>query len=113
MILRDPKKKLRYASLQSEFGKWVLRELHLSPDELDTMILIEGGQAYQQSSAALRAARHLKSFWKLFFVFLILPSFLRNPIYNFIARNRYRWFGKMDSCWIPTAEVQKLFIEKV
>ena len=111
MIPRDPQRKLRYASLQSEFGQWALKKLNMPLEDLDTMVLIENGKAYRKSSAALLVSRHLKGIWKLLYIFIILPPFIRNPVYNFIAKNRYRWFGKQETCWIPTPEIKELFLE--
>ena len=85
---------LEFASLQSTRGQQLLEECGLSIDQLDTFVLYEDGRCIVRSEAALRLTRHLRFPWPLMQVFLMVPSFLRNPVYNWVARNRYRWFGQ-------------------
>ena len=72
--------------------------------------VIENGKAYVKSTAALRASRHLSGGWPLLYGFIIIPAFIRNAVYDFIAKNRYKWYGKKDSCMIPTAELKAKFL---
>ena len=109
IIERDPGGHFHFASLQSDFGRALMVAHGLDPDELNSFILVEGGRAYTASDAALRVARRLPWPWCWCFVFIALPRFLRDPAYRFIARNRYRWFGKSDSCLIPTPELKHRF----
>lgn len=109
IIKNDPKGKIRYASLQSDIGQKLLKE-HKVPTDVDSMILIEGCNAYYKSTAALRIARYLKGPWKLAYAFLIIPAPIRNFAYDFIARNRYKWFGKKESCMLPSADVRRRFL---
>lgn len=110
VIRRDPNHIFRFASLQSEFAK-EKAVFHNDPiDQLNSFILIENGRLYKRSTAALRVARRLQGGWKLLYAFIILPPFLRDGIYNMISRNRYKWFGRKEACWLPTKELNNLFI---
>ncbi len=111
LILRDPKRRYRYASLQSETGKKLMEEVGLSLVQIDSVILIEGGKAYTHSDVALRVSAHMGALWPLFQVFYLLPKFIRDAIYNWIARNRYKWFGKREFCMVPTPELKSLFLD--
>lgn len=102
----------KFASLQSKFGEQVLIKLGLSTSDFHSLILLQNNKALQRSDAALEIARHLTGAWPLFYIFKILPRIIRDPIYNWISRNRYRWFGKKDSCWLPTPELKSRFIEE-
>ena len=110
IIDRDKNDYFRFASLQSEKGKDILDRHGLDSNNLTTLILAEGGKYYIKSSAALRIAGRLKFPWNLSIIFLVLPPFLRNPIYDIIARNRYKWFGKRDACRIPTEAERNIFL---
>lgn len=101
IIQRDPKSKFRFASLQSDFGKAQMLRFGLNNSELNSVLLIKQEILYQKSNAALEIARNLTGGWPLLYGFKIIPAFLRDWIYNWIARNRYRWFGKKDACMIP------------
>jgi predicted DCC family thiol-disulfide oxidoreductase YuxK len=84
---------LDFASLQSARGQALLKEVGLSGDKFDTLVLFEKGHAYLRSTAALRLLRYLRFPWPPLYVFIVIPPFLRDPVYNLIAHNRYRWFG--------------------
>lgn len=110
IIARDTKAYFRFASLQSEVGKSLLASHHLSPDSIDTIVLVEKGNAFVRSAAALRIAQHLDGAWRWLSIFRVLPLPLRDALYNFVARNRYRWFGKEESCWLPTPDLRERFL---
>jgi predicted DCC family thiol-disulfide oxidoreductase YuxK len=110
VIKHDPQHYFRFASLQSESGQVFLQQNGLSADTFDSFILWEDGKYYTESTAALRVARKLNGLWPMLYAFILLPAFIRNPVYRLIARNRYRWFGKKETCWVPTAEWKRLFI---
>ena len=110
VIKRDKNNQFLFASLQSVEGKKVLTENNLSPDKLYSFILVEDGKIYDRSTAALRVVKKLSGFWHLFYGFIIVPGFIRNGVYNFIARNRYKWFGRKDECMIPTPELKAKFL---
>lgn len=111
IIKRDPHSKFRFASLQSDFGRQQVARFGFDPAQVDSIVLIEGDRVYRQSDAALRIARQLPGMWPVLYAGIILPRFLRDAIYNWIARNRYRFFGKKDACWIPTPELKSRFLD--
>jgi predicted DCC family thiol-disulfide oxidoreductase YuxK len=110
-IKRDSKKKLLFAPLQGEASKKLQQQYHITTTGLSTVIVIENGKVYTQSSAALRVARHLKGGWKLFYGLMIIPKFLRDAIYNIISRYRYKWFGKKEECMVPEPELKERFLD--
>jgi predicted DCC family thiol-disulfide oxidoreductase YuxK len=110
ILKRDPQGTFRFASLQSEPGRKLMLDHGLDPDALSSVVVIEDGRAWQESSAALRIAKHLPGAWKLLRVFTIVPRPLRDAVYRLIARNRYRWFGKTEACWLPTPELRARFL---
>lgn len=109
IIKRDPKAIFSFASLQSDIGKQLLAAYGLSGN-IDSMVLITDGRAHIKSNAALRIAKELSGIWKLAYVFIIVPHPLRDFFYDFVARNRYKWFGKKGSCAIPSPDVRKRFL---
>ena len=109
-IKRDPKKKLLFAPLQGERAQLLTKQFNISTTNLSTVIVIEKGKVYTQSSAALRLARHLKGGWKLFYGLMVFPKFIRDAVYNIISRNRYKWYGKKDACMVPTQELKERFL---
>ena len=113
VIKRDSKDVFRFASLQSDLGKKLLAERNINPQETDSIVLIEPNVAYYtRSSAAIEIAKELGGLWSLISAFnYILPENIRDSIYNFIAENRYKWFGKKDECPLPTPEQRRKFIE--
>ncbi|OMF16464.1 thiol-disulfide oxidoreductase DCC [Paenibacillus amylolyticus] len=110
IIKRDPEGKYHFASLQSDVAKELLEKGNLSTDSMDTFVLIENGNYYTRSTAALRLAKGLKFPYPLLYVFIIIPKFIRNAVYNLVARNRYRWFGKDEACMLPTPEIKDRFL---
>jgi predicted DCC family thiol-disulfide oxidoreductase YuxK len=110
IIDRDKKDYFRFASLQSVESLEILSRFGLDSSNLTTLILVVKEKYYIKSTAALKIAGRLKFPWYLFLIFLIIPPFIRNPVYDVIARNRYNWFGKRDSCRIPTTEERNKFL---
>ncbi len=110
-IKRDKYNQLRFAPLQGEAAKQLLPKYHLNPTLLSSVIFIDKGKAYTQSSAALRICKYLNGGWKIFYGLIIIPKFIRDFFYNIIARNRYKWFGKKESCMVPTPELRARFLE--
>lgn len=111
IIDRDPEGYFQFASLQSEAGQKLLEQHGLDPQYLDSVVLVQRGKVYKDSSAVLRIAKHLKGIWSLGRIFLIVPPFLRNLVYHFVAKNRYQWFGKKDQCRLPTPELKARFLD--
>lgn len=110
IIDRDPKGYFKFAALQSEEAQPYLEDLGLQDDALESVVLIEGGEAYRRSTAALQIARHLEPPWPLFYVLLAVPLPIREAVYKWVATNRYRWFGKRDQCRVPTPEFRSRFL---
>ena len=110
ILLRDKKDRFRFASLQSDYGQNILKQHNLPTEKFNSLALIENGKLYQRSTGALRIARWLKGAWPMLFAFIIVPPFIRNFVYDFIARNRYRWFGKKESCMMPRPEWKQKFL---
>ncbi len=110
IIKRDPQSKLKFASLQSEFGAEQMKRFNLPPSALNSVLLIKGGNLFQKSNAALEIARMLDGMWPGMYAFKIVPLFIRDFIYDWIAKNRYRWFGKKEECMIPTPEMKARFV---
>jgi predicted DCC family thiol-disulfide oxidoreductase YuxK len=110
VIERDPNQIFRFASLQSDFAKEYLIQFQISPTSLDSFILIEDHKVYTRSTAALRVAKKLNRLWPWLYAFIIVPPFIRNAVYNYIAKNRYKWFGKKERCWMPTPALKSRFL---
>ena len=111
VIKHEAKHHFRFASLQSNFGQKVLQKYKLPAADFDSFILLENDQVYTRSSAALRVVKKLNGLWSALYGFVIIPLFIRNAVYNYIAKNRYKWFGKQETCWLPTPELKELFID--
>ncbi|MCT4622115.1 MAG: DCC1-like thiol-disulfide oxidoreductase family protein [Schleiferiaceae bacterium] len=110
-LKHDKRGELKFASLQSAYGEQQ-KEKYNIPANVDSLIFIHKGKAYHYSSAALRGAANMGGLWPLVKVLLVIPPFVRNGIYKWIAKNRYRWFGKKESCWLPTPELNARFLDK-
>lgn len=112
IIKRDKKDEFRYASLQSEIGRKLVAERKIDTSEVDSIILIDPGVAYYvKSDAAIEIAKAIGGYWTVFTVFQWVPTRLRNIVYDLVAKYRYRWFGKMDQCMIPTPELKSKFLD--
>ena len=112
ILKRDKAGRFRFASLQGDAGKKLLEQFHLPDNYLNSFVLIEGEKAWTRSSAALRVLKNLGGGWKILYgTGWILPLFVRDGIYNWIARNRYRWFGRREACWVPTPELRARFLD--
>ena len=111
VIEHDSKNQFRFASLQSDFGQDFLKKNKLEAIQFDSIVFIEDDQFYTKSSAALKIAKYLDGLTSWLTIFMIVPKPLRDIVYSFIAKNRYRWFGKNESCWLPTKELKAKFIE--
>ncbi|WP_010678480.1 thiol-disulfide oxidoreductase DCC family protein [Bacillus timonensis] len=110
ILKRDSLQRYHFASLQSEAGKALLKK-HRVPDDLTSFILIEDDRYYTKSTAALRVCRNLKGPYRLLFIFRFIPAPIRDIFYHVIANNRYKWFGKKESCMLPSPEVRKRFLD--
>ncbi len=110
VIKNDAKKRFQFASLQSISGQEILQKFQLSTDVFDSFILLENGRLFTKSTAALRVVKRLKGLWLLLYSFIIVPKFIRDAVYNLIAKNRYKWFGKQETCWVPTPTLKERFL---
>lgn len=110
VIKKDKKDVFKFAPLQSDFGEKSLKKYKIDPKDTDSIILIDGGKFYIKSSAALHIAKHLSGLYPLLYGFMIVPKFIRNWVYDYVAKNRYRWYGKKESCMIPTSELKAKFL---
>lgn len=112
IIKRDKKDRFRFAALQSEVGKKLARERNIDTSKVDSIILIEPHIAYYtQSTAALKIGQSFGGLWRVLWIFEWIPARIRNRLYDFIAKNRYRWYGKKDACMVPTPELKAKFLE--
>jgi predicted DCC family thiol-disulfide oxidoreductase YuxK len=109
-IKRDEKNIFKFAALQSDYAEEELKEFNIDHNQLGSFVLLEDGKVYQKSTAALRVAKKLNGFWPLLYAFMVVPRFIRDAVYDFIAKNRYKWFGKQESCWVPTPELKGKFL---
>jgi predicted DCC family thiol-disulfide oxidoreductase YuxK len=111
-LKRDPKGQLKFASAQSSLGQRVLAALALPENTLDrTILLIEGDSVHVRSTAALQSLRYLRGPVRWLQPLLLVPAFIRDPVYDVVARNRYRWFGRRPTCFVPTPETRQRFID--
>ena len=108
---RDPAGRFAFASLQSEAGRQLLETYGLSTQDFDSVVLLQQGKVYRKSRAALQVAAQLKGGWKWLQVFKIVPPFIGDAVYNFIGRNRYRFFGRRENCRLPTPDIRNRFLE--
>ena len=110
LIKQDKKGIFYFAPLQSEAGQKLLQQYQLPKESFKSFILIDNGEVYQKSTAVLKIFNRLPWYWKELQVLRIVPPLLRNAIYDFIAANRYKWFGKKEQCMVPTPEVKSRFL---
>lgn len=110
VIKRDKQAKFKFAALQSEAGQNLLKNHQLSQQNFDSVVYLHNNKVYERSTAALHILKELGGAWKLLYGFIIIPAFIRNKVYDAIAQNRYKIWGKQDSCIIPTPDLQKRFL---
>lgn len=110
VIKHDKGDYFRFLPLQSERGQKIIETYNLNPENLQTVILLEQGRIYTKSTAALRIAKKLSGGWKLMYGFIAVPAVIRDFFYDLISRNRYKWWGRKESCMIPTPEVKRKFL---
>lgn len=112
IMKRDKKDVFRFASLESDLGRKLTDERGIDTSQIDSIIMIDPGIAYYiKSTAALEISKYLSGFYPIFSLFLYLPKSFRDVIYDYIARHRYKWFGKTESCPMPTPEEQSKFLD--
>ncbi|MNS47910.1 hypothetical protein D3C72_804600 [compost metagenome] len=110
IIRNDSKGKFRFAALQSETGQRLLEKYQLDTKNFNSFILIDNNKPRLKSTGALYLVKNLSGFFPLLFAFIIIPPFIRDWIYDKVAQNRYKWFGKKDQCMVPTPELKARFL---
>lgn len=113
VLKRDKNKVFAFAGLQSELAKNLLKAFHSKElsEDLNSIVLLQNGKLYYKSTAALRIAKKLNGLWPLLSICLVIPPFIRDAVYTFIANNRYKWFGKKDVCQIPLHVDKSRFLD--
>jgi len=111
LIKQDKKGVLKFASLQSDYAKKMIPKDVLNRENLDTIIFYNDGKFYDRSSAVLKICKALGGRYYVFLVGYLIPRFIRDGLYRFIANNRYKWFGKKEQCRIPTADLKERFLD--
>jgi predicted DCC family thiol-disulfide oxidoreductase YuxK len=110
VIRHDPRGRFRFASLQSPTGQALLRRHGMDAANVFSVILVDGGRAFSRSPAAIRIAAELSGVWRLGAALWVIPRPVRDWMYEVVARNRYRWFGRRDACMMPTPELRARFL---
>jgi predicted DCC family thiol-disulfide oxidoreductase YuxK len=111
LIKRDKKDIFRFVAIQSETGQQIIKHIGIDTSKTDSIILYEPGNAYYyKAEAALKIARELGGVYSLLSVFLLLPKRFSNVVYDYVARNRYKWYGKKNECMIPTPAMKSKFL---
>jgi len=111
LIYHDKKNMFKYSSLQSTFGQRAIQQRNLTGNYMDTVVFIDEGKVYIRSDAALQILKYTGGIYSLAVVFFIVPRFVRDFFYRIVANNRYRWFGKQESCRVPTPELKSKFLD--
>lgn len=112
LLRHDRKGIFHFCSLQSKAAAQLLQMQDTDPRQLKTLVLLDGGRLYTQSTAVLHIARKLGGAWPLLYAGIIIPRFIRDSMYDWVAANRYRWFGKKESCWLPRPEWSERFLKE-
>jgi predicted DCC family thiol-disulfide oxidoreductase YuxK len=110
VIKKDKEALIYFAPLQSPKGRLYLKQYNYPVNNLNSFLFIEENKVYTKSTAALKVCRHLKGLWPLCYGFIIVPKFIRDGIYSWVAKNRYKWFGVRQECMMPTPEVRSRFV---
>lgn len=109
VLNRDTSAAFRFAPLQSDFAREILQETR-QHDGLDSIVLLKDGKVFVKSAAVLRIVRRLRWPWPLLWILIVVPSAIRDFVYDIIARSRYRWFGRREECMIPSPEIRERFL---
>lgn len=110
VIQNDKRARFRFSSLQSDFSTKLLADQGHDPNSLKSMILYHNGKLFQKSGAALRMFKMMDGLWPLLYIFIIVPYPIRDFVYDIVAKNRYKWFGKKDQCMVPSPELKNRFL---
>lgn len=110
IIKRDVKNIFKFASLQSNYAQNELTKFNIDLNAPNSFVLLLNGKVYQQSTAALMVTKQLSGLWPLLYALIVVPRFIRDWVYSIFAKNRYKWFGKQESCWVPSPELKDKFL---
>lgn len=110
VLKHEKNNEIYFTSLQSPVGVEILSHYSINPKEIDSLVLIEKNKAYIKSSGALRVSKYLKGLYPVCLSLLIIPVFVRNWVYDYVAKNRYKWYGKKESCLVPDENLAKRFL---
>lgn len=110
-LKRDHKDNLRFAPLQGQTAKNLLSKAGIDHNIITSVVFFDDSKVFTESSAVLEICRYLDGGWKLLRVFHLIPAFMRNAVYRWVGRNRYKWFGQKDTCMIPTPEIRNKFLD--
>jgi predicted DCC family thiol-disulfide oxidoreductase YuxK len=111
VIRNDRRRRFRFAPLQGVTAQEMFEDKDIDLQNANTLILLQEGKLYTRSTAALLVAKQMDGLWPLLYYSTIwIPPFIRDEVYNLIARNRHKWFGKQESCWLPSGELRELFL---
>ena len=111
LIKRDTKDIFRFVAIQSDLGQEIIRHIGIDTSQTDSIFLYEPGNAYYyKAEAALKIGKELGGLYSLLTLFTYLPKGLSNIAYDYVARNRYKWYGKKDACMIPTPQMKAKFL---
>ena len=112
VLRRDPESKFRFATLQSAMAHGLLSTRKFPASDLSSFVLIENNKIFIRSTAALKVCRHLSGLWPLLYGLIVVPRFIRDGVSNWVDRTRYQWFGKRDTCMIPTSDLKSRFLNE-
>lgn len=112
VVKRDSKKKIKFASLQSPLGQRLLKSLSLSQADFKTFVFVTSDGHYTKSTGVLKVVRLLDRFWPIFYILIVIPKPLRDLIYDWVAKSRYRLFGKSDRCFVPHENIKSRFLDQ-
>ena len=110
-IKKDTKGKFKFAALQSESGQALLNKFGLSTKDFNSFIFISGDKYFIKSSAVLHVLKELRIVWILFYIFIVIPRPIRDFMYSIIAKTRYTIFGKQNTCFIPSPDIKRKFLD--
>ena len=110
-VKHDFRKRILIAALQSDAGQRLLKQHGLPLSDFQSFVWIEKGEAYTRSTGALKYFKALRGLWALLYAFIIIPKPIRDTVYDFVSRRRYRWFGKSETCFVPTPELKSRFLD--
>lgn len=110
-IKRDKNSVFKFAPLQSNAGRYLLKRFNLPTENHNSFVLVEQNRFFIKSNAVLRVAKRLGGIWSLLYVFMLVPNPIRDFIYDIMAKNRYRWFGRKEECLVPTPDIKNRFLD--